>query len=109
MPVLKQHPPTPAHQEATHPSNITMKSEVIRKSIHLTSILMPILYLLFGRTLLIWLLAPALVLSIVVEVARFRMPAVERLLRRLLGPILRDHELAESHAKITGSTWVFFS
>jgi dolichol kinase len=107
--ILKQHPPDPQFQEATHPSEITMKSEVIRKSIHLASIGIPLIYGFTNRTVMLWLLVPFTILSVVVEFLRMRVPVVEAKLRRVFGTIMRSHELAEQNAKISGATWVFLS
>jgi dolichol kinase len=86
-----------------------MKNEVIRKSIHLSSIGIPLIYGLAGRTVMLWLLVPVTVISVVVELLRMRVPAVEAKLRRVFGTIMRQHELAEQQAKISGATWVFLS
>jgi dolichol kinase len=107
--LLKQHPTDPQHQEASHPSEISMKNEVIRKSIHLSSIGIPLIYGLAGRDVLLWLLVPATIISVVVEFIRMRVPTVEAKLRRVFGTIMRQHELAEAHAKISGATWVLLS
>jgi dolichol kinase len=97
------------HQEASHPSEISMKSEVIRKSIHLSSIGIPLIYGLAGRAVMLWLLVPVTIIAVVVEFLRLRVPTVEAKLRRVFGTIMREHELAEAKAKISGATWVFLS
>lgn len=86
-----------------------MKSEVIRKSIHLSSIGIPLIYGLAGREIMLWLLLPVTAIAVVVEFLRMRVPVVEAKLRRVFGTIMRQHELAEQQAKISGATWVFLS
>jgi dolichol kinase len=107
--ILRQHPPDPQYQEASHPSEISMKSEVIRKSIHLSSIGIPLIYGLAGREIMLWLLVPVTIISLIVEFLRMRVPVVEAKLRRVFGTIMREHELREHKAKLSGATWVFLS
>ena len=109
MPILKEHPPDPAHQTATHPSEISMRNEILRKMIHLCSIGIPALYIFLSRETMLWLLVPATILSVGVELIRLRVPAVERALRSVFGPIMREHELAEGKAKLSGASWVLLS
>jgi dolichol kinase len=86
-----------------------MKSEVIRKSIHLSSIGIPLIYGLAGREIMLWLLVPVTIISLIVEFLRMRVPVVEAKLRRVFGTIMREHELREHKAKLSGATWVFLS
>ena len=109
LPILKKHSPEPPYEEASHPSEISMKSEVIRKTIHMSSITIPLIYGLTGREVMLWLLVPFTVISVVVEFLRMRVPTVEAKLRRVFGTIMRQHELAEGNRKLSGATWVFLS
>lgn len=108
MAVLKKHPTTPSHQASRNPVQISMKSELQRKMIHLSSIGIPLLYIWLSRETMLWLIVPVFVLSAVVELLRWRVPAVEELIGKLFGQMLREHE-KEGHRKISGATFVLLS
>ena len=86
-----------------------MKSELIRKTIHLSSIGIPLIYGLAGREVMLWLLIPATVITVIVEILRLNSPAIEARVRTMFGGIMREHELAETHRKISGAAWVLLS
>lgn len=110
MAILKAHPTTPEYQEASHPAQISMKSEFMRKLIHLCSIVIPIIYIWTTRETALWLLVPVTLLALAIELLRPRMPSVELIIRKLFGSILRTHEKQESgKIKLSGATWVLLS
>jgi dolichol kinase len=110
MAILKAHPATPEYQEASHPTQISMKSEFMRKSIHLCSIAIPIVYVWTTRETALWILVPMTLFALSVELLRPRIPAVELIVRKLFGSILRTHEKQESgKIKLSGATWVLLS
>jgi dolichol kinase len=108
MPLLKEHPGTPEQQVATQPAQISMTSELMRKMIHLCSIGIPTLYILFTREIMLWLLIPATLFSFLVEILRFNFDGFDRVFRRMFGPILRQHE-REGKPKLSGATYVLLS
>lgn len=108
MAVLKKHPPTPPHQAASHPAQISMRSELQRKMIHLSSISIPIIYIWVTRETMLIILIPVLVIAVITEVLRWRVPAVENFIGKLFGQMLRPHE-KEGKKKISGATYVILS
>lgn len=86
-----------------------MKSELIRKSIHLSSIGIPLIYGLAGREIMLWLLVPATAITVIVEILRLNYTSVEARVRSTFGTIMREHELADSKRKISGAAWVLLS
>lgn len=112
MTLLKEHPPTPEHQVATHPSEISMRDEVLRKGIHLTSILIPLIYLGVEKLTAIQILVPLTILAVVIELMRTRSAAVENFIQSMFGSLLRRHERLESRGgpwRLSGATWVMLS
>ncbi|MBC8145586.1 MAG: hypothetical protein H7X80_08360 [bacterium] len=109
MTELKQQTPDAMTQVAAPRAEISMKSELIRKSIHLSSIGIPLIYGLAGREIMLWLLVPATVFTLIIEVLRFTKPSVEARVRSSFGGIMREHELDGSHKKISGAAWVLLS
>lgn len=83
-------------------------SETIRKSIHISSLLIPFAYkylLHFNRRIGFTLLFLALVFSLIVEFSRFRQKSFRKNFMRLFGLILRKHEWRD----FTGATYLIFS
>ncbi len=109
MAILKAHDPGPEHQVSEQPSQITMKNEIVRKSIHLTSIGIPIIYYFVTRETMLILVAPAAALALVTDVVRFRAPKIDTIFRRWFGPILRPHERSAEKPKMNGATFVLLS
>jgi dolichol kinase len=109
MTVLKKHPPTSEFQTASHPVQISMQSELQRKMIHLSSITIPILAIFLPKATMLWLLVPVTLLGVVIELLRVRVDAVDRVIQRYFGAMLRSHEKAGGMAKVSGATWVLLS
>lgn len=83
-------------------------SETIRKSIHISSLLIPFAYrylLHYNRRIGFLLLFLALVVSLIVEFSRFWQKSFRKNFRRLFGLILRRHEWRD----FTGATYLIFS
>ncbi len=109
MTVPKKHPSTLELQAADQPAQISMRSELQRKMIHLSSIGIPILYALLPRSTMLWLLIPVTVVAFIVEVLRVRVTAVDDFIQKFFGSMLRPHEKAGGLARVSGATWVFLS
>jgi dolichol kinase len=106
--LLREHPATPEHQVATHPVQISMTSEIMRKTIHLCSLGISTLYVFLTRSQMLWLLLPALGISLLIEILRFNVPSFDSVFRRIFGTILRKHE-REGKPKLSGATYVLLS
>ncbi len=84
------------------------KSETIRKSIHISSLVIPFTYryLLGNKRLLgFTLLFVAFLVSLIVEFSRFWQKSFRKNFMRLFGLILRKHEWKD----FTGATYLIFS
>lgn len=109
MPILKEHSPSPRLQVATNPSQITWKNELLRKSIHLTSIGIPTFYIWLDKWQELALLVPLLVIALVIEVLRSKVAAADELFRKVFGRMLRTHEKSGGRRSINGATYVLLS
>jgi dolichol kinase len=110
MAISKADPTGSEYVATSRPEQISMKSEFMRKSIHLCSIAIPIIYIWTTRRTALWLLVPMTLFALAVELLRPRIPAVELIVRKLFGSILRTHEKQESgKIKLSGATWVLLS
>lgn len=99
--------PAPGGARATH--QISMRDELRRKLIHLSSISIPISYIWAPREVMLWIFVPLTLIALVVEYMRLRVPAVRRFIDRLFGSMLRKHETAEGKARLSGATYVVLS
>lgn len=82
--------------------------ETLRKSIHLSSLVIPLGYrylLLYNRRLGFTLLLYALIVSLVIEFNRFWQRSFRKTFHRIFGMILRRHELKD----FTGATYLIFA
>jgi len=83
-------------------------SETLRKSIHLSSLVIPLGYrylLQYNRRLGFTLILCALIISLVIEFNRFWQRSFRRTFHRIFGTILRRHELKD----FTGATYLLFA
>jgi dolichol kinase len=83
-------------------------SETLRKSIHISSLLIPFAYkyvLGFNRRLAFSILLVCFAISLSVEFHRFWQKTFRRTFHRMFGLILRRHELRD----FTGATYLLFS
>lgn len=83
-------------------------SEAIRKSIHISSLIIPLTYrfvLGYNRLLMFILLFVTLVAALAIELYRLHIPSFSKMFHRLFGLILRRHERRD----FTGATFLVFS
>ena len=83
-------------------------SETIRKTIHLSSLIIPFgyLYILQGRkTLGFLILFAAFIVTMTIELSRFGQKSFKKIFMRFFGLILRKHEWRD----FTGATYLIFS
>jgi dolichol kinase len=84
-------------------------TELVRKSIHLCSLSIPLVYYWITKAQALSILIPlALVLGIL-DVARLYHPPTGRLYSKYLGFLLRPHERTEHGRKLNGATFVLLS
>lgn len=84
-------------------------TEIIRKAIHLTSLLIPVVYSFVTKQTALAILIPLTLLFAVSDAARLLVPAVGRLYSRLFGFLLRRHEKNEAGRRLNGATYVLLS
>ena len=96
-----------------HPMNggkqISYSNELARKAIHITSLLIPIIYLQVEQRTAMLILISMTSVSLLIDVARYKHGPTRRVLMQLVGPLLRTHELGNSGMKLTGASWVLIA
>ncbi|HNX01682.1 MAG TPA: phosphatidate cytidylyltransferase [Candidatus Cloacimonadota bacterium] len=83
-------------------------TETLRKSIHLSSMVIPLSYkylLHYNRALMFRIVLFLAILSIVIELIRLERPTVKRIFHKLFGLLLRRHEMRD----FTGATYMMVS
>ncbi|HEX9614226.1 MAG TPA: dolichol kinase [Bacteroidota bacterium] len=98
-------PPEVLHQKAT----INYTSEVVRKSIHLCSLAIPVIYYHVSRETALYLLVPVAAAFFFTDIARYFLPAVGRWYYRTFGWLLRQHEQDHGSRRLTGASNILLS
>lgn len=81
---------------------MTIRDEIIRKTIHLMLLVAPLLYMFLERHYLLWMLGGLVLIAVLVEILRFQWAGFSRLFHRCVGQLLRDHE----RLHVAGSTYL---
>lgn len=98
-------PVSPAVSDAPA-SPLSLRHELARKAIHLAAAAVPVAYALGApRARLLAGLLLLLAIALLVELARWWLPAARRAFTRATGALLRPHE----HAGLSGATWMVAS
>lgn len=84
-----------------------MTQELLRKSIHVFSLSIPILYLWNTRSTMIWIFLPLTILLLILEFVRYYNPKFQTLIKKYFGGMMREHEF--ENGKLTGATFVIVS
>jgi len=103
-PVNPELPNGSSNVEATQ---ISFTNEIIRKSIHLCSLSIPIVYYYVHRETALMLLVPIALFSIAIDMGRHFIPAIQRLVAIFFDRILRPHE--RQHGLLSGASYVLIS
>lgn len=89
--------------------NIDYKAEIFRKSIHLCSLSIPIIYYFISREMALVLLAPITLVFLVVDLLRHFHPPTAKIFYETFGWMLRSHEHDERKKRLSGATHVLIS
>ena len=88
-------------------SQISFSSEIIRKTIHLGSLSIPVIYYYVTRETALAILVPLTIFSLVIDVGRHYIPAIQKIVSVLFDRILRPHE--RKAGLLSGATYVLIS
>lgn len=92
-------------------TNITYDAELLRKSIHILSLLIPIVAWFMDRSDAVLSLVVLFVASLIFDIERTRPSLLGRLCRATLGHIIRPHEQRSALGlpPLSGSTWMLLA
>jgi dolichol kinase len=89
--------------------HINYSAEVVRKGIHLFSLLIPVLYYVLPKSVALSILMPLTLAFLLTDVARLFLPLVGRLYERLFGWLLRPHEQNREGRQLNGASYMLLS
>jgi len=84
-------------------------TEILRKAIHLTSLLIPIIYSFITKTTALSILIPLTLAFMLSDLLRIWYRPAGVLYERFFGFLLRSHERIGRGRKLNGATWVLLS
>lgn len=86
-------------------ARVTGKSETLRKSIHLGTLIFVLFYMKMPKQTILWIYGALLLVSLIVELLRLSRSDFREWFERNTGPLLRSHE----RKRLTGATYLFLS
>ncbi|MEO8209161.1 MAG: hypothetical protein ABI840_01260 [bacterium] len=87
-------------------NKISLKNELIRKSIHLSSSVVPVTYYFIEREIAIFILGIASFILILIDILRTRYKPLRSFYLKFMKPILRGHEINNDKTLFTGGTYI---
>ncbi|HXX64474.1 MAG TPA: SEC59/DGK1/VTE5 family protein [Bacteroidota bacterium] len=84
-------------------------TELLRKAIHLLSLLIPVIYYFISKQTALAILVPLTILFAVSDISRLFVPPVGRLYNSYFGFLLRAHERNEQGRRLNGATYVLLA
>ncbi len=86
-----------------------MTGELLRKTIHISSLVIPIGYAYLSYSTMLWILIPFTIFSLCVDYGRFYFKWLDKAVNKLFGNILREHEKDSSRKLLSGGSYVLIS
>lgn len=91
------------------PNHLDFRYEFARKAIHLSSLLIPLIYCHISRELALIILTPLTAGFLLVDILKNFVPAVSSWYLGTFAPMLRHHELQKERVHLNGATWITLS
>lgn len=89
--------------------SIDYKSEIMRKTIHLCSLSIPIIYFFITEELALSILIPLTLIFLIMDFGRYLSPALGKFIYSIFGFMMRVHEKDHDKKNLSGATYVFIS
>jgi dolichol kinase len=93
----------------TNNRQITYRSELLRKGIHLMSLSIPVMYALLPKETILWFLAPLTLIFVFLDLISHRSGVIRNLLLRYFGSMMRTHELQVDKVMLNGASYVLIA
>jgi dolichol kinase len=91
------------------PDRLNFRYEFARKAIHLSSLLIPLIYCRISRELALTILTPMAGGFLFVDIMKNFVPPIAEWYHATFAPMLRNHELQKDHIHLNGATWITLS
>jgi dolichol kinase len=88
---------------------IGYKDELIRKLIHITSLLIPVIYYFITTSLAATILGSLAAFALILDLARYFSPSIGKIFYKVFGFLLRRHEFDRDKKNLNGATYVLIS
>jgi dolichol kinase len=88
---------------------ILYKDELLRKTIHLASLSIPIIYYFIHSETAAIILAVLAGLALIIDWTRYLSPEVGKIFYKIFGFLLREHEVDHQKRNLNGATYVLIS
>jgi len=88
---------------------ILYRDELLRKTIHLTSLSIPVIYYFISSETAVIILAILAGLALMIDWARYISSGVGKIFYKIFGFLLREHEIDEKKRNLNGATYVLIS
>ncbi|HHE31632.1 MAG TPA: phosphatidate cytidylyltransferase [Chlorobaculum parvum] len=88
------------------PDKLRFRNEFARKAIHLSSLLIPLIYWHIGREQALLILAPVTAGFLLVDVLKNVVPSISEWYHATFDAMLRDFELNKERLHLNGATWI---
>ncbi len=89
--------------------NVDFKAELVRKGIHLLSLVIPLTYYFIPKAIALLILIPMTAAFVTVDLARYDVPLISKLFYKFFGFLLRRHEVNEKKHALNGATFMLIS
>jgi dolichol kinase len=96
-------------QPSAGSNSVSFRFELIRKSIHMMSLSIPVCYYFLSKELMLILLIPLMLAFVTADLLRSFHKPTFALYNRVFGSMLRDHEKTLKKKTLNGASWVLIS
>ncbi|MEI7811363.1 MAG: diacylglycerol/polyprenol kinase family protein [Ignavibacteria bacterium] len=93
----------------TDKGTILYRDELVRKTIHLFSLSIPIIYYFITQQQALMILTPLTIFSVALDMGRYLNPALGNVFYYFFGFLLREHERDNKKKNLSGASYVFIS
>jgi len=108
-PAADRSPEGTSGMPGNQPATIDYRFELVRKSIHLCSLSIPIIYYLVPKSQALWMLGPVTAAFLIIDITRHYLLSVSRWFYSWFGWLLRRHEQDGIRKRLNGATYVLVS
>ena len=85
---------------------ITYLGEIQRKSIHIVSLLIPIIYYFIDTKSALLILFPVAILTLLIDLGIYFSDTFKKIMYPIVGGMLRPHEMHRTSLVLNGASWV---